>query len=88
MRALCIGTPFNNGPQDMAAMMSYVNPLAHESSLSFWKEATSENPRDTVVKKLRCICTLVIAQRNKLLRTRTKHAHNVLLQCEKQYKYT
>lgn len=72
----------------MAAMMSYVNPLAHESSLSFWQNATIENARDTVVKKLRCICTLVIAQRNKLLLTRTKHPHNVLLHCDAQYKYT
>lgn len=35
------GTPMNNGPQDMATLMTFMNPKMEEAHEEWWKDATS-----------------------------------------------
>lgn len=47
------GTPYNNGPKDMAAIMTFVDPSKPAAKLWWWENATKSRTRDAIVKSVR-----------------------------------
>lgn len=50
---MCTGTPFNNGPRDMAALQSYVDASHEAASEKWWKEALGTKPAAAVREAVR-----------------------------------
>jgi hypothetical protein len=48
--ALLTGTPYNNGPSDMAALMIYIDPRHKASSTKWWGKATSATSNKKIVE--------------------------------------
>jgi hypothetical protein len=48
--ALLTGTPYNNGPSDMAALMIYIDPRHIASSTKWWEKATSATSNKKIVE--------------------------------------
>jgi SNF2 family DNA or RNA helicase len=56
-RIICAtGTPFNNGAQDMAALMSYIeviDPRIKKAKKTFWEDATAHGAADSILEALK-----------------------------------
>lgn len=48
---LLSGTPYNNGPSDMSALMTFIDPYLESAQLSFWEDATRDGSPKSVIKK-------------------------------------
>jgi len=65
------GTPYNNGPQDMATLMTFVDPSLDASYEGWWKAATKEGGAAAVVKNVsECLSTHMIRRDKKILQNR------------------
>ena len=50
---MCTGTPFNNGPRDMAALQSYVDASSPAAEEKWWKEAVSGKGGPEIARAVR-----------------------------------
>ena len=50
---MCTGTPFNNGPRDMAALQSYVDASSPAAAEKWWKEAVSGKGGPEIARAVR-----------------------------------
>lgn len=62
---LLTGTPFNNSCQDIATLMTFINPSDKAAELDFWKDVTSARAARRVVKRLQGWTTLNVLRREK-----------------------
>ena len=52
-RSICVtGTPYNNRTQDLAALMTFINPAVQSSHNDFWIQATSTMSDVDIVRKV------------------------------------
>jgi SNF2 family DNA or RNA helicase len=47
------GTPYNNRLQDIATLMTFVNPRHASARESWWKQATKNKSASTVLEKVK-----------------------------------
>ena len=47
---LCTGTPYNNGPQDMSALMTFLDPRHEAARVKWWEDATDKGDKVKVVE--------------------------------------
>ena len=48
--ALLTGTPYNNGPRDMSALMTYIDPTHESACIKWWEKATAKGSKQEVVR--------------------------------------
>lgn len=46
------GTPYNNGPQDMATLMTFIDPGMAPANLSWWERATEEGDSEIIAERV------------------------------------
>lgn len=50
---LLTGTPFNNGPSDMSALMTYIDPRHEAAKVRWWEKATAKGSKKDVVEAVK-----------------------------------
>lgn len=63
--ALLTGTPYNNGPGDMSALMTYIDPRHDAAKIRWWEKATAKGSKKGVIEA-------VSDWRNEFMLRRTK----------------
>mmetsp|Transcript_39990 Transcript_39990/g.83642 ORF Transcript_39990/g.83642 Transcript_39990/m.83642 type:complete len:149 (+) Transcript_39990:1647-2093(+) len=69
---LLSGTPYNNGPKDMSALMTFIDPRHEAARFKWWENATSKRKRNYIVQA-------VSAWKETFMLRRTKDALQVPL---------
>ena len=58
-------TPFINSTQDLAAIMTYIDPMTRSSYKNWWKEVTKENASAAVLEEVKTWRKYYIVRRDK-----------------------
>ena len=60
------GTPYNNGPTDLASMMTFINPRLVSSKTDWWLRTTANCDVSTILRSLRDILQTYFVRRKKI----------------------